>query len=201
MRRALAIIAAFLLLSAPAAGSATDYQCTKGDIESLIHAGPQAVKLHLFMDKTQGPGGAWKECQFRLYDDNDDEASPDDPEVPHIFSANDWFLGGVLFFLTRDEWESMGLDRDGAIDWLEQGSDQLFWAKKGESLTEVSLEETSYRNAVPDSSFGLLVVKHRYHLFEAGSLQPGTYEWRWVLSHPSEPELFVAAGDVVIVPG
>jgi hypothetical protein len=44
----------------------------------------------------------------------------------------------------------------------------------------------------------LTVIHHRYHIFAAGLLEPGVYEWRWETYDPLYPP-GTAFGEVHIV--
>lgn len=186
-----------ILLAVPAAGNE---HCTAGDVQGIAHAGFQGAQQNLFNGRTTGLGGSWADCQFRLYDDNDAEENPDNPEVPHIFTDMDYFLAGIAQFDFYDSFDRPDYDRDAAIEFLSsEVVDRVFWgpaAKSDADLEEIELTSTNYRDAVLD--FGHVVGNIRYHTFEPGSLAPGEYKWRWE-NTSTGLEDFVARGVVVIL--
>lgn len=187
-----------LLLAAPvgAAGDGSTSICTKGDVQSIA-SGTIPVAIQSDRGGDLGSAGAWS-CQFRLYDGNDEDE--DNPEVPHVFSADDWFLGGIFQWLSRAEMEALGFGRAEAVASLDSIQDHLFWRERGGEWAELPLTQTSRRSVLAPWGEVLTVVHHRYHIFAAGSLEPGVYEWRWenydLLYDPPD---FTAYGEVHIV--
>lgn len=180
MRRTISIIAAALMLLSAVVGAqarpASPNACTKGDVQSLA-GGTIAVAKQSFREIETGSAGAWS-CQFRLYDGNDGEIE-DNPEVPHVFTTRDWFLGGIFEWLYNDELTAFGWDRKQGIAFLDSIDDHFYWREQDGSWTELPLTEITHRSVRHPSGEVLPVMHHRYHLFRPGSLAPGTYEWRW----------------------
>jgi hypothetical protein len=205
MRRLIVLMMALtMVIASGAVASATSNRCTRGDVEGLTSAGFQGAKHALVQGLTVGSGDAWSNCQFRLYDDNDDPNDSffgpmvDNPEVPHIYTDEDYFLAGIFHWATEDDLEVLDISRNEAISVLKIFEDRFFWGPKGSELEEIPLTHTNYRSL--NSIFGWLVVNHRYHIFEPGSLAVGEYEWRWETWDPFQGP-FVAHGDVNIIDG
>ena len=67
--------------------------------------------------------------------------------------------------------------------------DHLFFGPSGSTLTEIALSKTNFLCVVPNSDLGRLIAIHTFHVFAAGSLAPGEYEWRWESDHPESDRL------------
>ena len=130
MRRMLILLVGMALsltvFADPALGGEVGYKCKKADIERVINEAAPRTKQDPKLQKS------FDNCQFRFYDDNDGELSPDLPEIPHVFSEDEWFLGGVLYWLTRDDLETMNLNRKQGKEYLAQAEDRLFWGPAAE---------------------------------------------------------------------
>jgi hypothetical protein len=203
-RRGVTALAALLLaglmsVAGTPAAAATSERCGAGLAHRFAQNGWDGARQYLFQGSTEGLGGAWAYCQFRLYDDNDDEASPDAPEIPHVFSVDDWFVAGILFYVTRDELAQLGFDRRQGIDYLTPSLNRFAFGRSGQPLVDVPLQQTRFVDTVINPELGELLVTQHYHVFRAGSLLPGTYEWRWEVQFPGEAEPFVGSGVVRIV--
>jgi len=200
MRRvlSLAAIAALLALAgaAPAAASGQSL-CSKGDVQALAD-GTIPVAKQVFKERENGSGNAWL-CQFRFYDGNDGE-TPDNPEVPDVFRQSDWFLAGIFDWLTVAEMQELGVDRAGAAALIGSIQDRLFWREQGGEWTELPLMETPYRTVRAPWGEVLNVFRHRYHVFAAGTYEPGIYEWRVDTVGPFDPPEYTTYGEVHIVP-
>jgi hypothetical protein len=210
--RALAALTAALLTglltagSSPAAANADDV-CTASLVHRFANNGPQGAREYFVDESTEGLGAAWAYCQFRLYDDNDEEASPDAPEVPHVFSEDDWFLGGILIWLERRDLEVLGFNHQEGIEFLKEIEERFYFGRQGSRLVEMPLRQSRYQDVVIDPSLGPLLINQRYHIFPAESLSPGMYEWRYVQTWPEEfnilfpdaPLTFVTHGAVRII--
>lgn len=190
------IVAASLLAStllfagSPAtAGGPVHQRCTKGDVTALAVAGPHVAKAY-FGGSQSRHGQIWPRCQFRLYDDNDTGAGPDNPEIPHVFTVNDYFLAGIFLFDNRPVRE-----RKAAIaDFAKVGIRFYFGPS---NLPDAELREVPLRRVccgyvvlagpdpIPDFG-GLNLWIHHYAIFEPGSLDAGTYRWRAVVDDLSE---------------
>jgi hypothetical protein len=190
---AVSLVAAALVVPSTVS-SATNDGCTRGDVQALTVATPQHFNHAFGRGITGGVNGAALNCQFRLYDDNDE----DNPEVPHVFTDEDWFLAGVLQWVTRDDLDFFDVSRAEGIEFLESVEDRFFWGPEGTILVEIPLTQTAYRNDSDMNFLGWMVLNQRYHIFEPGSVSPGVYEWRWETVNPFDP-LFVAQGKVQIV--
>src|SRR5262245_23885279 len=119
MRRAISSLAVAgmlgLIATAPV-GAAADPACTRGDVQALA-TGTYPIYRRGDFGRETGSGNAWL-CGFRLYDGNDDEENPDNPEVPNVFSTKDWFLGGIFMWITREDMESLGYNRADAVAYM-----------------------------------------------------------------------------------
>ena len=196
-RRMLGVLMALVLTfitvaGAVPAGAEAVHICDRTDINTLIQAAPRTTQTAEFDE-------AWANCQFRLYDDNDGETNPDQPEIPHVFSERDYILGGILLWWTRDELTSMGWTKQQGIEDMEKVGDRVLWGAKGAKPARIPLSSTDYR-VVRDPEYGWLVITHRYLVFKPGSLSPGTYEWRWEQSYQGEV-VGVTMGTVIITRG
>lgn len=184
-RRSVIVLAitAMMMGVVVAPAGAGDQVCTKGDVQRMVAAMPQAFA-------TQSAAAA--DCQFRLYD----------VASPHVFSENDWILAGILQWSPRDVLDELGLKRADGVDYLTNFVvDSLFWGPKGGPLEEISLTHTNYRGNVFDDAGGRLVINHRYHIFSPGSLDEGEYEWKWVYDDSLFGDHFETYGEVHIVEG
>lgn len=197
MKRALtALIAATLLstlLAMPAAGS---QYCTKGDVQGLVNSLELSFELNRFQGVTTGLGGAFARCQFRIFDENDE----DNPEVPHVFTEKDYVLAGIALFEGYEFLDRPDYDRDAAIDLLNSAVDRFFFGTADTpdaDLEEIALTQTNYRDFVGEA-FGHIVATHKYYIFSPGSLAPGEYKFRHEETFPGFPD-FVARGVVVIL--
>ena len=199
MRRCVSVLLAAILVlplaTSAAAAPAAVTACTKGDVDSLAH-GAIAVAMQSFRGREMGSSGAWS-CQFRLYDGNEDPE--DNPEIPHVFKASDWFLGGIFYWWTFAELEEFGWTRQEGLAHINAIEDHLFWRPAGGQWTELPLSRTVYRG-VPSPSGVAPVMQHRCYIFAAGSLAPGVYEWRWDnFDLAFDPPEFTAYGEVHVV--
>lgn len=189
----------------PAAPPTADDRCTASDIQFVAHRNYDLFTL-VFTDNGSPRENALahhiaEDCQFRLYDDNDSEDNPDNPEVPHVFSEDDYFLGGIAFWYTLAELDEFGLSRAEAIADMKKFTEKVYWGPASATdaqLVPIDVATTPYRNEVLGDE--PLVGNHRYVLFKAGTLAPGTYQWRWEQSYPGE-ETSVSRGAVTITAG
>ena len=183
------VVAACLLAgSAVAVGAQEEYLCGDTDIAELSQDGWGAVG-EVYEGKSDGAAASWINCQFRFYDDND--RVPDDPEVPHVFTNDEPFVGGPFTWIADTDFGDYGVDSwEGAREVLESGAVtvRLYWgpADAPDDLAEVELIQTPYREQVaPIAAPGVVfLADHRYHVFESGTLDPGTYAWRMELDGP-----------------
>jgi hypothetical protein len=141
-----------------------------------------------------GTSGAWSNCQFRFYDDN----GPD----PHEFTDEEYFLGGIFNWYTDELIEELGLTpRPVAVSDFHLLENTLLWREAGGEWEELELTSTAVRG-VYAPLFGEVfhVMDHSYYIFEPG-MDPGPYEWKWVIDAPWIPEGPVVAGwgEVIIV--
>jgi hypothetical protein len=193
--------------AAGSSASASTLPCTKADVEVLAHRFFDVARLH-FTHPPATPwlnrwaDHIWVDCQFRLYDDNDDPSSPDSPEVPHVFSTRDYVLGGIVIFETREApFEFIPgpeFDRAGAIAGMKTWTDRVFWGPASvgdDALEEIPVTVGPYQDGV--SPFGAAVGNQRYFIFPPGSLAPGEYKWRYEQHAPPYPDESVR-GSVVI---
>lgn len=200
----LAALMAVLVSGAPTVVAAPDH-CTAGDVRAIARAGLQFGSRELGGQPHGVPAAStrkWADCQFRLYDDND----ANDPEVAHVFSDTDWFIGAVADLIYYSEFPLVGGDRASAIAYMDTWTTHFFLGPKSvpdADLPEVSLTETSYRDT-QFPGFGERVVwKQHYVVFPAGSLSPGVYHYRTKLVVPDGflAGSFVARGDIVVTTG
>lgn len=202
MRKALQaglIVALVSVLAVPTAAADPEQPCGMGDVQAIAKSGIQAA---INSDKGVGRGDPWQHCQLRLYDDNDDLLDPffgemvDNPEVPHYFTDEEYFLAGIFQFVPTEVVRSFG--HNELVQFFDEDVvDEFYWGPEGSDLVEFPLTHSSYRtwNSL---FFGLVMGNHRYYIFEPGSLTPGTYEWRWETFDPFFGA-FVAHGTVIIV--
>lgn len=203
-------VAALLSMAGTTAGAAThppepDTTCTFADVQLFASAGFEIARLHF-----SHPTGSdalharadhiWNECQFRFYDDNDVEGSEDNPEVSHVFSEDDYILGGVFAFYFTSEL-SAEFSRNDAIADLKTWTNQTYWGSSeiaDEALPEITVTHGPYKSGI--LPFGSAVGNHRYIIIAPRSHEPGEYKWRWEASAPGE-ETIVVRGTVIITPG
>ena len=197
MRRAMTVLLTVaLLVSAPlgAPASATaDDGCTKGNVEGFANGGIAVAKQSQPGRQENGTSGAWSNCQFRFYDDNG-------PTTPHVFTDEEYFLGGIFGWITDDEIEEFGLTpRPVAVSAFHLVESTLFWREAGGEWEELELTVTAIRG-VYAPLFGEVfhVMGHTYHIFEPG-MNPGAYEWKSVTDAPWFPAPEVEVGEVLIV--
>jgi hypothetical protein len=139
-----------------------------------------------------GTAGAWANCQFRFYDDNG--------PTPHVFTDEEYFLGGIFNWIPDDVIDEFGLTRNEAAAALDFTEEKLFWREVGDvDWTELPITKSTVR-AVNSPLFGEVfhVMDHRYHIFEPGTVAPGMYEWKWVSTSPFFPTSTVI-GEIHIV--
>lgn len=177
--------------------SAAPDRCTRGDADAIVQAGGQ------FGTRVLGaqPHGAtasstrkWVECQFRLYDDNDEVA--DDPEIAHVFSEDDWVVGAIAYFAFASEFPLFGGTREDATAYMDTWIEHLYFGPASLSdadLPEVTLNETSYRTVQFPALGERAVLTTTYIVWPAGSLAPGTYRFRFEQIIPDGP--FEGAGE------
>ncbi len=183
-----------LLLSVPFAAPAnaeSNDGCTKGNVQGFAHGGIAIAK----QQGTNGTAAAWENCQFRFYDENG-------PTTPHVFTDEEYFLGGVFNWVPDYVIDQFDLTRNEAAASLELAVDSLFWREVGDSdWTELSITKSTVRG-VYAPLFGEVfdVMDHRYHIFAPGSVAPGMYQWKWVSTSPFFPTETVI-GEVHIVNG
>jgi hypothetical protein len=186
VRRAISllVIPTLLAISSVATVAAADADtCTKGNVQGLARSA-MAVAKQTFKGREHGSGNSWS-CQFRLYDGNDDENNPDNPEVPDVFGETDWFLGGVFLWLTSGDLADLGWSKAEGRAFLESAViDRLFWRSQGGTWSELGLTRTVSHGTRAPWGEVLPLLTHTYFVFEAGSLAPGTYEWRWEWQDP-----------------
>jgi hypothetical protein len=193
-------IAAVIVLVVSAASPATagTDRCTQGDVQGIAQAGFQGASLNIGRGSTAGLGGTWAECQFRLFDDNEDP--PDTPEIPHVFTDDDYILGGIYEFEDYGYLDRPDYDRAAAIEYVKSVVTTMYWGTADTpdaNLAQIELSESPFRDTV-FAGFAHFVGHQRYHIFEPGDLEPGEYKWR--LEH-DDPVLgsFVARGSVIIL--
>jgi hypothetical protein len=195
MRRAMTVLLTMALLAsaplgAPASATAND-GCTKGNVEGFANGGIAIAK----QNGTNGTAAAWENCQFRFYDDNG-------PTTPHVFTDEEYFLGGIFNWYTDADIEEFDLfPRPVAVSDFHLFENNLFWRETGGEWEELELTSAAVRG-VYAPLFGEVfhVMAHTYHIFEPGSVNPGAYEWKWVIDAPWIPGPLVAGvGEVVIV--
>ena len=190
---ALPVVIATLAGAPTAVAASLDYSCTEADVRRVVEeAGPTQTDPQVLT--------SFANCQFRLYDDNDAE-TPDSPEVPHTFADDEWFVAGVLTWITKEELKSAGITKKQAVSMMDDIVDRLFLGVEGGPLVEIPIEATEYRTE-HDRATKWLIIKHHYHVFEPGSLVPGTYEWRAEASGFADAqETFVTHGTLIITDG
>jgi hypothetical protein len=184
----------FLVAASPAHAAGPRHErCTKGDVAMLAVAGPHIAKAY-FSGSRSRLAETWPRCQFRLYDDNDAEDAPDNPEIPHVFSVNDYFLAGLFLFDNRPVRE-----RAAAIADFEQVVIRFYFGpgNPGAKLREVPLKRVCCGYIVLPEFGGLNLWVHHYAIFEPGKLAPGTYRWRAVVNDFGE--ITISHGAVTIV--
>jgi len=187
-------------VSAPvtASGPARD-RCTFAEIQRFVHAGFEVARLS-FNHPDASPGAAqadhiWDDCQFRFYDNNDE----DNPEVPHVFSEDDYFLAGVFIFYFHEDL-SGEFDRADAIADMAKSTDRFFWGPStatDSELQEMAITYGPYKDGL--LPLGPAVGAHWYIIFPPGSQEPGEYRWRYEQYYEGELG-FVANGAVIITP-
>ena len=198
MRRSLTVLLTMALLVSvplvvPASATAND-GCTKGNVEGFAQGGIAIAKQSGPGRQENGTSGAWSNCQFRFYDEN----GPD----PHVFTDEEYFLGGIFGWLTDDEIEEFGLTpRPVAVADFHLFENTLFWREAGGEWEELELTVTAIRG-VYAPLFGEVfhIMGHTYHIFEPG-MNPGAYEWQWVIDAPwlpGGPEI-AGEGEILIV--
>src|SRR6185436_2622572 len=99
--------------------------------------------------------------------DGDEE---DNPEIPHVFAANDWSLAGIFDWISQAEMDELGLNRAEAVAYVESPQDRLFWRLQGGEWTELPLTQATHRSVRAPWGEVLTVFRHRYHIFPAGSV-------------------------------
>jgi hypothetical protein len=194
---ALAVIIVFAVIGVTPANAGSDH-CTQGDVQALANAGFQGASLNLGFGSAAGVGGSWANCQFRLFDDNEDP--PDAPEIPHVFTDRDYVLGGIFEFEDYGFLDRPDYDRAAAIEYVKSITTNMYWGTVDTpdgNLVEIQLTESPFRDTV-FAGFAHLVGHHRYHIFKPGDLEPGEYKWR--LEHDDSVfGSFVARGSVIIL--
>ena len=194
------VLAALLTTAGAASATATSAQpasdrCTLADAQLWAHNPFRVTEL-----LTTEPTGSdslraraehiAQNCQFRFYDDR----------YPHVFSEEDYFVGGVNLYYQNDP--PSKLDHQEATWALNSVTDRLFWGPSSvadSELQELPLIVGPIRSV--DLFFeGPAIGNHRYIIFAPGSQEPGEYQWRWEQSHPTEEPL-VTHGIVIITPG
>ena len=198
MRRALTVLLTMALLMSvplvvPASATPND-GCTKGNVQGFANGGITIAKQSQPGRQENGTAGAWSNCQFRFYDDNG--------PAPHVFTDEEYFLGGIFNWIPDDIIDEFGLTRNEAAAALDLTVESLSWREVGEvAWTELSITKSTVR-AVYSPRFGEVfdVMDHRYHVFEPGSVAPGMYEWKWMSTSPFFATETVI-GEVQIVDG
>ena len=186
---------------APSAVSAPD-NCTSGDAQAIAQAGLQFAGRALGGQPHGEPAAAtskWSDCQFRLYDDNDE----DNPEIAHVFSEDDWVVGAVAYFITDAELLLVGGTPRSATAYIDTWTTHLYFGPASlpdASLPEVSLATTSYKSTQLPGLGEKYIWRQVYAIMPAGSLAPGTYRYRMEQSIPDGPfaGTFEARGTIVI---
>jgi hypothetical protein len=195
MRRAMTVLLTMgllgsALLGAPASATAPD-GCTKGNVEGFARGTIAVAK----QQGTKGTAAAWENCQFRFYDETG-------PGTPHMFTDEEYFLGGIFGWYTDDDIEMFGLTpRPVAVSDFHLFENTLRWREAGREWEELELTVTAVRG-VYAPLFGEVfhVMAHSYYIFEPG-MNLGNYEWEWEVWAPwfeNGPEVW-GAGEVVIV--
>jgi hypothetical protein len=186
---------------APIGVTAPD-NCTHGDAEAIAQAGLQFAGRALGGQPHGEPAAAtskWSECQFRLYDDNDE----DNPEVAHVFSEDDWIVGAVAYFITDSELILVGGTPRSATAYIDTWTTHLYFGPSSlpdASLPEVSLATTGYKSTQLPGLGEKYVWRQVYAIWPAGSLAPGTYRYRLEQLIPDGPlaGTFEARGAIII---
>lgn len=185
MRRVVSVVLAvgvLSLMSTPGTARATGAEgCTRGHVQGFANGGIAIAKQAESGRQENGTAGSWSNCQFRFYDNNG--------PGPHVFTDEEYFLGGIFNWIPRDVIEEFGLTRNEAASALDLTEDSLFWRAVGDvEWTELSVTTSTVR-AVYSPLLGevLPVMDHRYHIFTPGSVAPGAYEWKWVETSPFFP--------------
>lgn len=178
-------------------------RCTATDSWFMAHAGFE-VAYFAASDSAATPrlnalaDHIWEDCQFRLYDDNDEENDADNPEIPHVFSEDDYFLGGILYVYFHVEL-GPAFTRAEALAEMKTATDRFFWSPAtvpDGSLDEIPVITGRYRDGL--LPLGRAVGNHRYIIFPPGSHAPGEYNWRWEHSFPDG--MTISRGSVTISP-
>ena len=192
-------------VSAAAAPSpATDDRCSASDVQRLAHHIFDVVTLAWTESGSAEEAEAdhlFEDCQFRLYDDNDPEETPDNPEIPHVFAEDEYFLGGISHWFTPADLEEYGFTRAEAIAEMKKATDKFFWGPATAAdpqLKQIKVATTPYLDAFLGEG-NPMVGNHRYVLFKANRLDPGDYKWRWERTEEGETHIF--HGAVTITPG
>jgi hypothetical protein len=179
VKRTLLVIALTAMLGTMGLSSATaaDATCTRGDVQALANAAASIARKHF--NGLNGHSDPWPDCQFRLYDDNDDENSPDAPEIPHVFTDQDYILAGVLAFEFFEFLDPPDYGHAAAVAFIDTFQPRLFFGSVSTpdaDLAEVPLSATPHKGgALP---LGNAIIIHHYAIFAPGSLTPGTYKFR-----------------------
>lgn len=180
MRRALIALLSAALLSAalttPAAAANDDgYVCDQKDMTTVKTMG------HELFDTPS------RLCQFRMYF----------PFArPHIWTDEEYFLGGNLEFISHDELEEIGLARVDAIKYFQQIEQQLFFGPA--STPDAQLAEVNLQSG-PIIDAGGLIELQSYHVFAPH--EPGLYKWRYEFNDPMGfQDPVVTRSDVCIEP-
>jgi hypothetical protein len=185
------------LLAAPSTEAAAPGQeCTRGDAQAVAEAGPHFAKA-FFEGSPSAAAETWARCQFRLYDDNDPLEDPDNPEIPHVFTVNDFFLAGIFYFEGIDP----GQHRADAIASLDVAASRFYFGPSttpDADLPQVPLTRTGYRDAVLPLFDGHNIWVHDYAIFEPGELAPGEYRWRAEVGFPGDISVYFGAVTILV---
>jgi hypothetical protein len=190
MRRVSSVLLTAVLPWVPlAAPVSANEGCTEGNVKGFANGTIAVAKQSQPGRQENGTAGAWSNCQFRFYDDT----------TTHVFTDEEYFLGGIFIWITDDEIEEFGLTRKEAVSDLDSIQDRLFWRAVGEAWTELPITKSTVRG-VNAPLFGDVfhVMDHRYHIFAPGSEAPGMYQWKWQQTSPFFPPGEVT-GEVLIV--
>jgi hypothetical protein len=118
-----------------------------------------------------------------------------------VFTDEEYFLGGIFGWYTDDLIEELDLTpRPVAVSDFNLFENNLFWRETGGEWEKLELTSTAVRGVYsPLAGEVFHVMAHAYHIFEPG-MNPGTYEWKWVIDAPWIPVPEVAGvGEVLIV--